>query len=148
MIDAVDSGGFGVLGLYAARAPVVPEPPASPPAVGSPVDSAGAAQAATSIQGHGSGPLAAADPGADGSASQGRDFGDSAQGQARQTTVLTALVAASGAARNGAAGGSATSSATSSASAAPASRALRAYSRAGTSVASGNSSGIMVARRT
>ena len=45
MIDAVDSGGFGVLGLYAARAPVVPEPPASPPAVGSP--SAGIVQPTT-----------------------------------------------------------------------------------------------------
>jgi len=147
MIDAVDSGGFGVLGLYAARAPVVPEPPASPPVSGSTVDSAGAAQAATSVQGQGSGPLAAADPGANGSASQGRDFGDSAQGQARQTTVLTALVGASGAAQSGAAGGAATSFSTPSSSPAPASRALRAYSRAGTSVPSGNSSGIMVARR-
>ena len=148
MIDAVDSGGFGVLGLYAARAPVVPEPPDSPPVTSSAAEPTGTTQDASSALAQGSGPLPAAEPGADGSATPGRDFGDSAQGQARQTTVLTALAAASGAARNGAAGGSATSSATPSSSAAPASRALRAYSRAGTSVASGNSSGIMVARRT
>ena len=143
MIDAVDSGGFGVLGLYAAQAPVVREPPASPPATGSVVEATGAAQAAASVQGQGSGPLAAADPGADGSGAQGRDFGDSAQGQARQTAVLTALAATSGMARSGAA----RSSAASSPAAAPATRALRAYGRAGKSVPAGSSSGIMVARR-
>lgn len=144
MIDAVDSGGFGVLGLYAARAPVVPEPPDSPPVTSSAAEPAGTTQDAASALGQGSGPLPAAEPGADGSATPGRDFGDSAQGQARQTAVLTALVATSGAARNGAAAASLAASPQT----APATRALRAYGRAGTSVPAGSASGIMVARRT
>ena len=144
MIDAVDSGGFGVLGLYAARAPVVPEPPASPPVTSSAAEPTGTTQDASSALAQGSGPLPAAEPGADGSATPGRDFGDSAQGQARQTAVLTALVATSGAAR----GGATVASPAASASATPATRVLRAYGRAGTSVPAGSASGIMVARRT
>ena len=144
MIDAVDSGGFGVLGLYAARAPVVPEPPASPPVTSYAAEPTGTTQDASSALAQGSGPLPAAEPGADGSATPGRDFGDSAQGQARQTAVLTALVATSGAARSGAAAASPAASPQ----ATPATRALRAYGRAGTSVPAGSASGIMVARRT
>ena len=143
MIDAVDSGGFGVLGLYAARAPVAPEPPDSPPVTSSAAEPTGTTQDASSALAQGSGPLPAADPGADGSATPGRDFGDSAQGQARQTAVLTALVATSGAARNGAAAAPPAASPQ----ATPATRVLRAYGRAGTSVPAGSASGIMVARR-
>lgn len=143
MIDAVDSGGFGVLGLYAAQAPTVPEPPASPPATRPDVEPVRAAQAAPPVQGQGSGPLPSTDPGADGSATPGRDFGDSAQGQARQTAVLAALAASPVAAQAAGAGPSVASSRV----ATPAARALRAYDRAGTSVPSGNSSGVMVARR-
>ena len=50
MIDAVDSGGFGVLGLYAARAPVVPEPPASPPVTSSAAEPTGTTQATASAK--------------------------------------------------------------------------------------------------
>jgi len=143
MIDAVDSGGFGVLGLYAARVPAVPEPPASPPVTESAADAGRAAPAATGIQGQGNAPLAPAEPGADGSAGRGRDFGDSSHGQARQTAVLTALAAMPDASRLAGTGASLASSA----SAPPTARALRAYDRAGSSVSSGGASGRMLVRR-
>ena len=143
MIDAVDSGGYGVLGLYAAQAPVVPEAPSAPPVTSSETGSARPAQAVQPAQAQGSGPLPAADPGADGSATAGRDFGDSGQGLARQAAVLTTLAGASGPAAGSAATGSPASTPTSSG------RALRAYDRAGTATTAGGSArtGVMVATR-
>ncbi|MHC1791325.1 hypothetical protein [Solidesulfovibrio sp.] len=138
MIDAVDSGGYGVLGLYAAQAPVVPDPPPSPPATGPGADAAPGVAAGAAVQG--SGPLPPAQAGADGSPTPGRDFGDSGQGLARQSTVLTALAASAPAARAAATGSQAPTATASG-------RAIRAYDRAGTATAGTAPVGVMVAKR-
>ena len=138
MIDAVDSGGYGMLGLYAAQAPAVPDP-TPPPRVTSPdAEPVRASQAAPPIQGQGSGPLPGAQSGADGSATSGRDFGDSGFAQSRQTAVLTSLA---GASSNASTPGTATAGGGASA------RTLRAYDRAGASTSATVAPGAMFTAR-
>lgn len=143
MIDAVDSGGYGVLGLYAAQAPVVPEAPSPPPVTSPASEPARVSQAVQPILNQGSVPVTPSEPGADGSAMGGRDFGDSGQGLARQAVVLTSLVAASGPTAGSSTTGLQTTSTPSTG------RALRAYDRAGATTAAGSSgrTGVMVAAR-
>ena len=144
MIDAVDSGGYGMLGLYAAQAPAVPDP-TPPPRVTSPdAEPVRASQAAPPIQGQGSGPLPGAQSGADGSATSGREFGDSGFAQSRQTAVLASLA---GAASPASMTGAATTDGTSAGNIAASSRTLRAYDRAGASTSPTVASGAMVTAR-
>ena len=144
MIDAVDSGGYGMLGLYAAQAPAVPDP-TPPPRVTSPdAEPVRASQAAPPIQGQGSGPLPGAQSGADGSATSGRDFGDSGFAQSRQTAVLTSLA---GAAATASATGTGTAGGAFAGNAAASARTLRAYDRAGASTSATVASGVMFRAR-
>ncbi|WP_043599810.1 hypothetical protein [Solidesulfovibrio magneticus] len=144
MIDAVDSGGYGTLGLYAAQAPAVPDP-TPPPRVTSPdAEPVRASQAAPPIQGQGSGPLPGAQSGADGSATSGREFGDSGFAQSRQTAVLTSLA---GAVSTAAATGAAPPDGTAAGNAAASARTLRAYDRAGASTSATVAPGAMFTAR-
>ena len=144
MIDAVDSGGYGMLGLYAAQAPAVPDPTPPPQATSLDAEPVRASQASLPIQGQGSGPLPGAQSGADGSATSGRDFGDSGFAQSRQTAVLTSLA---GAASSPSTTGTGTAEGTSAGNAAANSRTLRAYDRAGASTSATVASGAMFTAR-
>ncbi|EHJ48156.1 hypothetical protein DFW101_2150 [Solidesulfovibrio carbinoliphilus subsp. oakridgensis] len=103
MVDAVTSGGYGMLGLYAAQAPVVPAPP-PPAATAAPAD--GAALAVVPVEpakALGSGPVPGGDPGAgagaqggadggsDGKAASGQAFSSQGQALARQAAVAVSL---------------------------------------------------------
>ena len=144
MIDAVDSGGYGTLGLYAAQAPTVPDPTPPPRTTSLDAEPVRASQAAPPIQGQGSGPLPGAQSGADGSATSGRDFGDSGFAQSRQTAVLASLA---GAASTASATGTGTSDGVSTGNAAASARTLRAYDRAGASTSATVASGAMFTAR-
>ena len=144
MIDAVDSGGYGMLGLYAAQAPAVPDPTPPPRAVNLDAEPVRASQAAPPIQGQGSGPLPGAQSGADGSATSGRDFGDSGFAQSRQTAVLASLA---GAASTASTTGTGTAGGASAGTIAANARTLRAYDRAGASTSATVPSGAMFTAR-
>jgi hypothetical protein len=97
MVDAVTSGGYGMLGLYAAQAPAVPAPP-PPAAAASPADGPALAVAPVEpAQALGSGPVAEAAPGAgtgggaDGEAAFGQAFSSQGQALARQAAVAVSL---------------------------------------------------------
>ena len=147
MVDAVASGGYGMLGLDAAQAPAVPEPPPAPPVTSPGAEPIRAAQATPVVQGQGSGPLPGADPGADGSATSGRDFGDSGQAQSRQAAVLASLSGAASGGSVGAGGATGAGVASGNTPTGAASRALRAYDRAGAATSSSAPTGIMLAAR-
>lgn len=138
MVDGVQSGGYGVLGLYAAQTPPTPEPPASRTAVAAETTAQAStlSAAATPEPAHqiGSEPVAAASS-TDGSGQTlGRDYAGQGQAQARQAAVAVSLFAAS---QSGSASATSASSATAD-SGATAGRASRAYTRtaAGTSATS------------
>ncbi len=144
MINAVDSGGYGTLGLYAAQAPTVPDPTPPPRTVSLDAEPVRASQASLPIQGQGSGPLPGTQSGADGSATSGRDFGDSGFAQSRQTAVLASLA---GAASPASTTGAATADGTSAGNIAASSRTLRAYDRAGASTSATAAPGAMFTAR-
>lgn len=131
MVDAVQSGGYGVLGLYAAQAPVVPEtPPQSVPATtnAQPVASVPPVQPAAAV---GSGPIPAGEPTADDASTSGRDFSGQRQALAQQATVAVSLAAGetrSSDTTNGASDSAPGNTATG--------RAFRAYTRGGDGTAS------------
>jgi len=110
MVDAVQSGGYGVLGLYGAQAPVVAESPAPRPAVTATSQPAGqgvalAAPVIEAAQATGSGPVPPADGGSAGGETAGRDYAGEGQSQARQTAVAASLAgAAASAGQHGEAG--------------------------------------------
>lgn len=141
MIDAVDSGGYGMLGLYAAQSPVVPDPSPPPPATRPDAEPVRAAQAVPQIQDQGSGPLPGAEAGADGSATSGRDFSQSGDAGSRQAAVLAAMAGAS------APGAATAGSASAKPSAGVSARALQAYDRAGAQTQASTPSGAMFAAR-
>jgi len=96
MVDAVQSGGYGVLGLYGAQAPVVAESPAPQPAVTATSQPAGqgvalAAPVIEAAQAVGSGPVPPADGGSAGGETAGRDYAGEGQAQTRQTAVAASL---------------------------------------------------------
>jgi hypothetical protein len=144
MIDAVDSGGYGMLGLYAAQAPAVPDPTPPPRTVSLDAEPVRASQASLPIQGQGSGPLPGTQSGADGSATSGREFGDSGFAQSRQTAVLASLA---GAASPVSTTGAATADGASAGNAPVSTRTLRAYDRAGASTSPTVASGAMFTAR-
>ena len=126
MVDAVQSGGYGVLGLYAVQAPVVPETPSQPaPATTTtqPVASVPPVQPAAAV---GSGPIPAGEPTAGDASTSGRDFSGQRQALAQQATVAVSL--ADGETRAAAGTFGASDSAPVSAAT---DRALRAYARGG-----------------
>lgn len=109
MVDAVQSGGYGVLGLYGAQAPVVAESPAPRPAVTATSQPAGqgvalAAPVIEAAQATGSGPVPPADGGSAGGETAGRDYAGEGQSQARQTAVAASLAGAAASAGQGEAG--------------------------------------------
>jgi hypothetical protein len=133
MVDAVESGGYGVLGLYVAQAPIVPEPspqPATTAAPDLPVTAAAQVEAAQAV---GSGPVAAADPQAGGSGTDGRDYSGEGQAMARQTAVAASLYgdSASESGQTGQGAETGDASATDATSTASSGRAFRAYAQAG-----------------
>ncbi|MFU2210969.1 hypothetical protein [Solidesulfovibrio sp. C21] len=133
MIDAVDSGGYGVLGLYAAQAPVVPDPPvraasATGAAAGQVVAAVPPVQEAAAV---GSGPVSAGEASQDGAATGGRDFAGQGQALARQVAVAVSLTVSTETSPTNAA--SASDQGTSGTAQ---TRALRAYARNGETTAS------------
>jgi len=109
MVDAVQSGGYGVLGLYGAQAPVVAESPAPQPAVTATSQPTGqgvalAAPVIEAAQAVGSGPVPPADGGSAGGETAGRDYAGEGQAQARQTAVAASLAGAAAVAGQGEAG--------------------------------------------
>lgn len=97
MIDAVDSGGYGVLGLYTAQAPAVPEPPVRPENTVANATSGQTGQAAPVVepaQAVGSAALDATAPSDGEGTDSGRDYASAPQAQARQTAVAASLSAA------------------------------------------------------
>jgi len=134
MVDAVQSGGYGVLGLYAAQAPTVPEPATQPTAAAggtaaNPLALA-AVPTAEAAQQVGSEPVPAASAGADSGQTLSRDYSGESQAQMRQATVAASLYGSVQA-------GGTTTSSTSSSSATPSGRAARAYAKTGGLTASG-----------
>lgn len=128
MVDAVESGGYGVLGLYAVQAPVVPASPPQPPATTATDAAAPAIVAIEPAKALGSGPVAASDPGADGAATSGREFSEQGQSLARQAAVAVSLA---GAAASGAAEARPTGQAGAGLPTTSSGRAFRAYARTG-----------------
>jgi hypothetical protein len=88
--------------------------------------------------------LPGAQSGADGSATSGREFGDSGFAQSRQTAVLTSLA---GAVSTASATGAGTPDGTSAGNAAASARTLRAYDRAGASTSATAAPGAMFTAR-
>ena len=137
MLDAVDSGGYGVLGLYAAQFPVAADPPrpadlvrSTPQETGAPgLPQPPAAQALAAGQTVGSAPVAPSGPGENGQETAGRNYAGQGEAQARQTSVAVSLSAATAASKTAFA-----SSEGSGKSAVP-DRVLRAYGRSGQSLA-------------
>jgi hypothetical protein len=91
MVDAVESGGYGVLGLYVLQAPTVPAPSPQPATTAAPDVSVSAVAPVEAAQAVGSGPIAAADPEAGSENSGGRDYSGEGQAMARQTAVAASL---------------------------------------------------------
>ncbi len=137
MLDAVDSGGYGVLGLYAAQSPVAVDPPrpadlvrSTPRETGAPgLPQAPAAQSLAAPQTVGSAPVAPSGSGESGQETAGQNYAGQGEAQARQTSVAVSLYAATAAAETPSA-----SSEGSGKSAVP-DRVLRAYGRSGQSLA-------------
>lgn len=142
MIDAVDSGGYGVLGLYAAQAPAVAEPPPAPKAAPSPDAPVVAVPAAQEAAAVGSPPVAASEAGSHGAPSEGRSYADEGQAGARQTAVTASLAAATAAPTTLA--GDVAEASPGRTSAASTGRALRAYARSGDSAAAERRAGAML----
>ena len=135
MVDAVQSGGYGVLGLYAAQAPTVPEPATQPTAAAGGTAANPLALAAVSTaeaaQQVGSEPVPAASAGAGSGQTLGRDYFGGSQAQTRQAAVAASLYGSVQA------GTGTTTSSTSSSAATPSGRAARAYAKTGSLTASG-----------
>jgi hypothetical protein len=91
MIDAVESGGYGVLGLYAAQVPTVPDPTPQPATTAGPDVQVSAVAQVEAAQAVGSGPVAAADPETGSGNSGGRDYSGEGEALARQTVVAASL---------------------------------------------------------
>ncbi|UJX41941.1 hypothetical protein K9F62_04435 [Desulfovibrio sp. JY] len=138
MIDAVDSGGYGVLGLYAAQAPVVPDPPVRATSATGSATGADAGQAVAAVPpvqeaaAVGSGPVSAGDASQDGASTGGRDFAGQGQTLARQAAVAVSLTASADIASPT----NATSASDRGTSGTVQTRALRAYARNGETTAS------------
>jgi hypothetical protein len=149
MIDAVDSGGYGVLGLYAAKAPVVPDPPSAPATTASPDTATTTGAAAISVPAAhavGNGPVAAADPGTGDGNPSGREFFGEGQTLARQAAVTVSLLGSSSEGSRTGQSGATGSAGTTGTSPSSMGRALRAYSRSG-ETAGATGTGAMVAAR-
>lgn len=141
MIDAVDSGGYGVLGLYAAQAPVVADPPPASRSTGSPDAPIAAVAAVPEAAAVGSEPVAAADAGQEGAQTGGRRYADEGQAGARQAAVAASLATATAA--SGTTGGSVAASEQTPA--ASTGRTLRAYSRSGQGTGSASRGAMLTA---
>jgi|GEM_PF-6076684 len=141
MLDAVDSGGYGVLGLYAVQAPVVSDPPQPAAATRADVQGASesgaapasAAQTLSPAQAAGSPPVAPAASGDGGRETPGRDYAGQGEARSRQTAVAVSLYAAAGQSAGTASGQTAATTTFPSISG----RALRAYGRSGASAGQG-----------
>ncbi|EFL50365.1 conserved hypothetical protein [Solidesulfovibrio fructosivorans JJ]] len=134
MIDAVDSGGYGVLGLYAAQAPVVPDPPVRAASAATGMNTPQAVAAVPPVQeaaAVGSEPVPAGESSRDGASTPGRDFAGQGQALARQAAVAVSVTASEtgSTATTTSASGQTTSDAARN-------RGLRAYARNGEATAS------------
>ncbi|MHC1712657.1 MAG: hypothetical protein AB9872_10970 [Solidesulfovibrio sp.] len=143
MVDAVESGGYGVLGLYAAQVPTVPDSTPLPATTAGPDAQVSAVAPVEAAQAVGSGPVAAADPEAGSGNSGGRDYSGEGQALARQTAVAASL--AEDSASEEAKGQDTDEAPAADATSAPSSgRAFRAYAQAGNVIRSVET-GVMVA---
>ncbi len=143
MLDAVETGNYGVMGLYAAQPVAVPDPPPAPrgiEATETPAVAVPSAQAAEV----GNAPVTAAEPDQAGAETGGRRYADEGQAGARQAAVAASLSA--NAASPAGAGGETGSAFAGGSPAASTGRALRAYARSG-GLSGAASSGAMLSSR-